>query len=93
MFKKSEHTRVPLPNRSAPFLEGTHVSAEEVTNLFKGFTPSKVLVPDELHPNVVKEFASELGPMFAHLFQQSIDTGESPSNGHLQTYVTCTKRR
>ena len=27
---------------------------------------------------VLKELASELGPMFAHLFQQSIDSGEIP---------------
>ena len=28
VFNKSEHTKVPLPNRSAPFLEEIHVSAE-----------------------------------------------------------------
>ena len=38
--------------------------------------PSKALRPDELHPRVLKELATELGPAFAHFFQQSIDTGE-----------------
>ena len=38
--------------------------------------PSKALGPDELHPRVLKELAKELGPVFAHLFQQSINTGE-----------------
>ena len=34
---------------------------------------------------VLKELATELGPVFAHLFQQSIDTGEIPKgNGLLQ---------
>ena len=78
MFNKCEHTQVPLPNRSAPFLEDIHVSAEGVTKLLKGLNPLKAVVPDELHPRVLKELASELGPMFAHLFQQSIDTGEIP---------------
>ena len=41
------------------------------------------LGPDELHPRVLKELASELGPMFAHLFQQSIDTGEIPKEWSL----------
>ena len=41
-------------------------------------SPSKALGPDELHPRVLKELATELGPVFAHLFQQSIDTGETP---------------
>ena len=40
--------------------------------------PSKALGPDELHPRVLKELASELGSVFAHLFQQSIDSGEIP---------------
>ena len=78
VFNKSKYTQVPLPNRSAPFLEDIHVSAGGVTKLLKGFNPSKALGPDELHPRVLKELASELGPMFAHLFQQSIDTGEIP---------------
>ena len=34
--------------------------------------------PDELHPKVLLELATELGPIFAHLFQQSIDTDEMP---------------
>ena len=39
---------------------------------------SKSLGPDELHPRVLKELATELGPIFAHLFQQSIDSGDIP---------------
>ena len=60
-----------------------HVSAEGVTKLLKGLNPSKALGPDELHPRVLKELASELGPMFAHLFQQSVDTGEIPKEWSL----------
>ena len=50
---------------------------EGVTKLLKGLNPSKALGPDELHPRVLKELATELGPIFAHLFQQSIDSGLS----------------
>ena len=59
------------------------VSAVGVTKLLKGLNPSKALGPDELHPRVLKELASELGPVFAHLFQQSIDTGEIPKEWSL----------
>ena len=45
--------------------------------------PSKALGPDELHPRILKEIATELGPVFAHLFQQSIDTGEIPKEWSL----------
>ena len=54
------------------------VFTEGVIKLLKGLNPSKALGPDELHPRVLKELANELGPVFAHLFQQSLDTGEIP---------------
>ena len=71
---KSEYSQVPLLDRSAPFMEYIVVTKEGVTKLLKGLYPSKALGPDEFHPRVLKELASE----FAHLFQQSIDSGEIP---------------
>ena len=57
-------------------MEDIVVTKEGVTKLLKGLNPSKALGPDELHPRVLK--ATGLGPVFAHLFQQSIDKGEIP---------------
>ena len=54
-----------------------------MTKLLKGLNPSKALGPGELHPRVLKELAMELGQVFAHLFQQSIDTGEIPEEWSL----------
>ena len=76
VFSKNEHTQVPLLDRSVPFMNDIAVSKDGVIKLLKGLNPSKALGPDELHPRVLKELATELGPVFAHLFQQSIDTGE-----------------
>ena len=64
-------------------MKDIHISAESVTNLLKGLNPSKALGPDELRPGVLKELASELGLIFAYLFQQSIDTGEIPKEWSL----------
>ena len=83
MFNKNEHTQVPLLDRSAPFMNDTAVSKDEVIKLLKGLNPSKALGPDEIHPRVLKELATELGPVFAHLFQQPIDTGEIPKEWSL----------
>ena len=80
VFTKSEYKQVPLLDRSAPFM---HVTKEGVTKLLKGLNPSKALGPDELHPRVLKELAMELGPVFAHLFRQSIDAGEIPKEWSL----------
>ena len=49
----------------------------------KGLNPSKALGPDELHHRVLKELSKELVPVFAHLFQQSINTGEIPKEWSL----------
>ena len=67
-------------------------SKDGVIKLLKGLNPSKALGPDELHPRVLKELATELGPVFAHLFQQSIDTGETQRNGLLQISAPSSRR-
>ena len=77
VFNKNEHTQVPLLDRSAPFMNGIAVSKAGVIKLLKGLNPSKALGPDELHPRVLKELATELGPVFAHL------TGEIPKEWSL----------
>lgn len=55
-----------------------HISVEGVTKLFTGLKPFKAAGPGELHRGVRKDLATEKNPMFASLFQQSLDTGELP---------------
>ena len=82
-FSKNEHTQVALLDRTAPLMNDIAVSKDGLIKLLKGLNPSKALGPDELHPRVLKELAKELGPVFALLFQQSIDTGEIPKEWSL----------
>ena len=91
VFSKNEHTQVPLLDRSAPFMDDFFFK-DGVIKLLKGLNPSKALGPDELHPRVLKELALELGPVFAHLFQQSIDTGEIPKEWSLANICPFFKR-
>ena len=53
------------------------MSSEGVIQLLKCLNPSG---PDEFRPRVPKELANELRPVFAHLFQQSLDTDENPKD-------------
>ena len=68
------------------------VSKDGVIKLLKGLNPSKALGPDELHPKVLKELATELGLVFANLFQQSIDTGEIRKEWSLQISAPFSRR-
>ena len=92
VFNKNEHTQVPLLERSVPFMNDIAVSKDGVIKLLKGLNPSKTLGPDELHPRVLKELATELCPIFAHLFQQSIDTGEIPKEWSLANICPFSRR-
>ena len=92
VFTKSEHSQVPLLDRSAPFMEDIVVTKEGVTKLLEGLNTSKALGPDELHPRALKELATELGPVFTHLFQQSIDKGEIPKEWSLANMCPLFKR-
>ena len=67
----------------SPRMNAITVSTEGVTKLLKDLNPSKAMGPDKLHPRILKELAAELGPVFAHLFQQSLDTGEIPEEWSL----------
>ena len=46
--------------------------------MMKCLNPTKAFGPNELHPRVLKVLAVELGPIFAHLFQQYVDKSEIP---------------
>ena len=80
---KTSENEVSLLEKSAPPTSDIHVLNEGVIKMMEGLNPSKALGPDELHPRVLKELAAELGPVFAHLFQQSLDKGEIPKEWSL----------
>ena len=92
VFTKSEYSQVPLLDRSAPFMEDIVVTKEGVTKLLKGLNPSKALGPDELHPRVLKELATELGPILRIYSSSQLTLVIFIRSGHLQTLVPCSRR-
>ena len=84
--------QVLLLDRLSQFMDEIVVTKEGVTKLLKGLNPSKAFGPDELHPRVLNELAKELGSVFAHLFQQSINMGEIPLEWSLANICTLFKK-
>ena len=68
------------------------VSNKDVTKLLKGLNPSKALGPDELHPSILKELTTELGPVLPISFKSLLTRVKYPKNGLLQIYVISIKR-
>ena len=66
---------------------------EDIVVTKEGLNLSQALGPDELHHRVLKQLATELGPNFAHLFQQSIDSGEIPKEWTLANISPSFKHR
>ena len=73
-------------------MEDIVVTKEGVTKLLKGLNPSKALGPDELHPRVLKELATELGPILRIYSSSQLTLVISLRSGHLQTLVPCSRR-
>ena len=66
-----------------------HISNVGVIKMMKVLNPSK---DDDLHPRVLKKLAVELCPVFAHLFQKSLDKGEIPKEWSLAISVHFIRR-
>ena len=92
VFNKNEHTQVPLLDRSAPFMNDIVVSKDGVIKLLKGLNPSKALGPAELHPRVLKELATELGPVLLIFFSNQLTLVKSQRNGLLQIFAPFSRR-
>ena len=68
------------------------VSKVGVNKLLKGLNPSKALGPDELHPRVLKELATELGPYLLIFFSNQLTLVKSQRNGLVQISAPFSRR-
>ena len=77
----------PGPGVWMSFWHVTSNNSDSDSDFPLGLNPSKALGPDELCPRALKELATELGPVFAHLFQQQSTLVKSQGNGLLQIFA------
>lgn len=63
------------------------VTENGVCKLLKNLNPHKAAGPDAIKPNILKECAVEIAPIFVKLFNMSLSTGMIPSDWS-QAFVT-----
>ena len=56
------------------------ISTHGVEKLLKGLNKNKAVGPDNIHPWVLSEIASDFAPMLSHLYQQSLTSGRIPAD-------------
>ena len=78
VFTKTEYESVPLEKDQTKEMPAITITVKGVEKILKGINPSKAKGPDNIHPRVLKELASELAPTLAQFFQQSVDIGIIP---------------
>ena len=63
-----------------PAIGHLHIHRPGVAKQLRNLNPSKACGPDQLPPKLLKLVAEEIAPALAFLFQQSINTGDIPSD-------------
>ncbi len=72
--------RHPLWAQVTPPISDIEITANGIKKLMNGINPNKASGPDNIPCRVLKELAEELSPILAALFNQSLSTGELPSD-------------
>jgi hypothetical protein len=63
-----------------PPMPDIHITRNGVEKLLSQLNPNKACGPDGLKPRILKELANEISPILCLIFNNSIDTGEVPTD-------------
>ena len=81
VFSKEDNSPLPpIPDRGIPDISNIKITAEGVTKLLKNIKVDKASGPDLIPNYILKNCSSELSPALTSIFQQSLDTGDVPSD-------------
>ncbi len=77
--KQDMHASTVIEGPSIPSISDITVSSTGVAKMLNNLNVKKACGPDYLACRLLKELAEELAPIYADIFQCSLDTGELPS--------------
>ena len=72
-------------------VENVNIKDEEVTACFRRVNPNKSPGPDGLHGRVLKTCATQLGPIFARIFQMLLNAHMVPKSWKMSTVIPVPK--
>ena len=79
-FTEDDKQIPPMPNSPFPDIPKIQISTAGVASRLKKLQPNKACGPDELPPTIYRDYADELAPMLAFIFQQTYDNGTIPDD-------------
>ena len=80
VFTVEDLTDIPVAGRDPkPGISGLTVTIPGVIKQLQSLKPNKASGPDGIPPWFLKEYAAEIGPMLAAIYQASVDSGRVPS--------------
>ena len=79
VFTEEVTTSVPdLGPSPHPQMSHPYITEKGVQKLLHNLNPNKAVGPDKISPAFLQEISAELAPLFARLFQKSLDEGYVP---------------
>ncbi|XP_053390488.1 uncharacterized protein LOC128553373 [Mercenaria mercenaria] len=78
VYTITEYSSVPVSFKDGNVkMENIIMTSKGVEKLLIGLNVNKAMGPDSLHPRVLKELGPSIADILAHLFQQSINVGDT----------------
>ena len=79
MFTDETFDTIPNKGESPfPSISDFQITVQGIYKLLLNLDTHKPPDPDNIHGHFLKETAAEIAPLFTHLFQQSLDSGDVP---------------
>ena len=93
VFTKQNTTNMPSKGSSLhPTMPDINISPAGVSKLLSRLNPSKAAGPDKFPARFLKHTSSHINTVLSHIFQQSIDTGEVPTDWRLANIAPIFKK-
>ena len=79
-FSHEDLNAIPLSPKTISKMRDICITTQGIHKLLNGLTPSKSAGPDEIHPRILKESATQVAPVLKFIFEKSLRTCELPED-------------